>query len=54
MKNLKEKMTTQINFLIRKRRIDFKFKEIEKNENEIENHQHGEFSGHASDDNFIY
>ena len=51
MKNLREKMTAQINHLIRKRRIEFKFKEIEREQNQ---HQHHEFSGHASDDNFIY
>lgn len=52
MKNLKEKMTAQINHLIRQRRIEFKFKEIE-----IEHehkHEHQEFSGHGSDDNWIY
>jgi hypothetical protein len=51
MKNLRQKMTAQINHLIRKRRIEFKFKQIEREQNQ---HQHQEFSGHASDDNFIY
>lgn len=50
MKNLKEKMTGMINHLIRQRRIEFKFKEIEREHK----HEHKEFSGHASDDNFIY
>jgi hypothetical protein len=51
MKNLREKMTGMLNHLIRKRRIEFKFKEIEKQQNQP---QYQQFSGHASDDNFIY
>ena len=50
MKNLKEKMTGMINHLIRKRRIEFKFKQIEREQK----HEHQEFSGHGSDDNWIY
>ena len=52
MKNLKQKMTGQINHLIRQKSIEFKFKKIEK-ENEEKHHDKG-FSGHDCDDNWTY
>ena len=55
MKNLKEKLTSQLNHMLRERHIEFRFKELEKKHNEHEHeHEHQEFSDHHADDNWTY